>query len=107
MHGFLQTRILEWVASPFSRDHPDPGIEPKSPALQTDSLPSEPPGKITAHFKNFGIALPLTGENFKRPTSCARETHPIEMAAAFAQILYSLNPRTESLSYSPYKIFQL
>ena len=24
---------------------PDPGIEPGSPALQADSLPSEPPGK--------------------------------------------------------------
>ena len=26
-------------------DLPDPGIEPQSPALQADSLPSEPPGK--------------------------------------------------------------
>ena len=24
---------------------PDPGIEPRSPALQADALPSEPPGK--------------------------------------------------------------
>ena len=24
---------------------PDPGIEPKSPAVQADVLPSEPPGK--------------------------------------------------------------
>ena len=24
---------------------PDPGIEPRSPALQADTLPSEPPGK--------------------------------------------------------------
>jgi len=26
-------------------DLPDPGIEPTSPALQADFLPSEPPGK--------------------------------------------------------------
>ena len=26
-------------------DLPDPGIKPGSPALQADSLPSEPPGK--------------------------------------------------------------
>ena len=25
---------------------PDPGIEPTSPALQVDSLPTEPPGKL-------------------------------------------------------------
>ena len=34
-------RILEWVAYPFSRDFPNPGIEPESPALQADYLPTE------------------------------------------------------------------
>ena len=36
VHGILQTRILEWAASSFSRGFPDPGIKPvslKSPAL--------------------------------------------------------------------------
>ena len=32
---------------PFPRHLPDPGIEPRSPALQADSLPSEPSGKPT------------------------------------------------------------
>ena len=45
VHGIFQVRILEWVATPFSRGSPDPGIKPESPALQTDYLPSEPPGK--------------------------------------------------------------
>ena len=45
VHGSLQARILEWVAFPFSRDLPNLGIEPRSPALQADSLLSEPPGK--------------------------------------------------------------
>ena len=35
----------EWVAIPFSGDHPDPGIEPGSPKLPVDFLPNEPPGK--------------------------------------------------------------
>ena len=35
------SRILEWVAYPFSADLPDPGIELGSPALQVDSLPTE------------------------------------------------------------------
>ena len=36
-----------WSGWPFPSpgDLPDPGIEPRSPALQTDSLPSEPPAK--------------------------------------------------------------
>ena len=37
--------ILEWVAVSFSGDLLNPGIEPGSPALQVDSIPSEPPGK--------------------------------------------------------------
>ena len=45
VHGILQARILEWVAFPSSRDIPNPGIEPKSPTLQADSLPAEPQGK--------------------------------------------------------------
>ena len=45
VHGILQARILEWVAIPSAGDLPDPGIKPTSPALQADSLPSEPPGK--------------------------------------------------------------
>ena len=42
--GIFQARILEWAAISFSGDHPHPGIEPGSPALQTDALPSELPG---------------------------------------------------------------
>ena len=36
-----------WSGLPFasSGDLPDPGIEPGSPTLQADALPSEPPGK--------------------------------------------------------------
>ena len=50
-HGILQARILEWVAFPFSRDLPNLGIKPRSPALQADSLPPEPQGKP----KNTGV----------------------------------------------------
>ena len=42
--NILQARILEWVAFPFSRNLPNPGIEPRSPTLQADSLPAEPQG---------------------------------------------------------------
>ena len=45
VHGILQARILEWVAFPFSREwrhsFPNPRVEPRSPALQVDSLPTE------------------------------------------------------------------
>ena len=33
VHEILQARILQWVAIPFSRDLPNPEIEPRSPEL--------------------------------------------------------------------------
>ena len=52
VHASLQDRILEWVAVPFSRGLPNPGIEPGSPALGVDSLPAEPQAKP----KNTGVS---------------------------------------------------
>ena len=49
--GILQARILEWVGYPFSRDIPNPGIKPRAPTLQPDSLPAEPLVKP----KNTGV----------------------------------------------------
>ena len=55
VHEILQARILEWIAVPFSRGssqcRDNPEIEPRSPALQVDSLPSELPGKPRAGQK--------------------------------------------------------
>ena len=44
-HGFSSQEY--WIGEPFSfpRHLPDPRIKPGSPALQADSLPSEPAGK--------------------------------------------------------------
>ena len=44
IHGIFQARVLECLLFPSSGDLPDPGIKPRSPALQADSLLSEPPG---------------------------------------------------------------
>ena len=45
VHGILQARILEWVAIPSPGDLPNLGIKPRSPTLEADSLPAEPPEK--------------------------------------------------------------
>ena len=56
-HGLQPTRLLcpwgfsrqeYWSGLPYLRpgDLPDLGIEPRSPALQADSLPSDPPGEL-------------------------------------------------------------
>ena len=43
--GFSRQEYWSGLPFPSTGDLPDPGIEPGSPALQTDALPSEPPGK--------------------------------------------------------------
>ena len=50
VHRIPQARVLEWVAISFSR--PDPRIKPGSPALQEDSLLSEPPGSSNKMHTN-------------------------------------------------------
>ena len=61
VRGILQARILEWVAFPSPGDLPNPGIKPRSPALQVDSLAAEPQGKS----ENIGVgSLSLLQEIF-------------------------------------------
>ena len=44
--GFPRPEQWSGLPCPAPEDLPDPGIDPGSPALQADSSPSEPPGKL-------------------------------------------------------------
>ena len=44
--GFSRQECWSGLPFPSPGDLPDPEIEPGSPALQADALPSEPPGKL-------------------------------------------------------------
>ena len=57
VRGILQARTLEWVAFPFSRG----SSQPRSLALQVDSLPAEPQGKLDCD---------LTGLSSRGSLSC-------------------------------------
>ena len=43
--GFPREEYWSGLPFPSSGNLPDPGIKPRSPTLQADPLPSEPPGK--------------------------------------------------------------
>ena len=43
--GFSRQEYWSGLPFPSPGDLPDPGIEPGSPALEADTLTSEPPGK--------------------------------------------------------------
>ena len=52
--GFSRQEYWSGLPFPPPGDLPDPGIEPTSPALQADSLPSEPLGKPKAGTYSHG-----------------------------------------------------
>ena len=43
--GFSRQEYWSGLPFPSPGNLPDPGVEPRSPVLQVDSLPSDPPGK--------------------------------------------------------------
>ena len=49
--GFSRQEYWSELLFPSPAALPDPGIKPGSPALQADTLPSEPPGK--PHYSNI------------------------------------------------------
>ena len=48
--GFSRQESWSGLPFPSPGDLPDPGIKPRSPALQADALPSEPPGKLRSDY---------------------------------------------------------
>ena len=54
--GFSRQEYWSGLPFPYPGDLPDPGIEPRSLALQADGLTSEPPGKpfpyLELHYYN-------------------------------------------------------
>ena len=60
--GFFRQEYWSGLPFPSPGDLPNPEIEPESPALQADSLPSEPPGKTHIQYKdNLPLLLPHQG----------------------------------------------
>ena len=87
VHGISQARILEWLAISSPGDLPDSGIEPRSPALQADSLPSEqspsylptPQTLITTGYSHGkgGGRVGVKGEGLGGGRDCKAFTSPL------------------------------
>ena len=52
----FQARILDWVAFHSPGNLPDPGIKPRSLALDVDSVPHEPPVKPNSS-QSYGLSI--------------------------------------------------
>ena len=64
VHEFSRQEYWSGLPFPSPGDPPDPGIKPTSLALQEDSLPPEPSGKLTLWW-NIQITS-LTTEDFSQ-----------------------------------------
>ena len=69
-----------WSGLPFPspEDLPDPGIKPRSPTLQADALPSEPPGKSEEIWvlKNWCFWTVVLEKTLESPLDC-KEIQPV------------------------------
>ena len=82
------SRQEQWSGSPFNSpgDLPNPRIEPESPTLQADSLPSKPPGKpcSTPHHRPGEQAPSSPAKPASRLPCKTRIQHQIYSMMAFS-----------------------
>ena len=76
--GFSWQKYWSWLLYPPPRDIPNLGIEPRSPALQEDSLPAELPGKPLQKSRLLLLLL----SHFSRVWLCATPETAAHQASA-------------------------
>ena len=77
--GFSRQEYWSGLPFPSPGDLPDPRIEPRSPALQADTLTSELPGKLSGHqaVLDSGFEVwPVSFRAVKVPLSDSHEGIP-------------------------------
>ena len=87
--GFSRQECWSGLPFPSPGDLPDPGIKPRSPTLQADSLPSEPRGKLQR------IHLPMQEVREMQISSLGQEDPLVEEMATLSSILAWKVPWTE------------
>ena len=87
--GFSRPEYWRGLSCPPPGDLPNPGIEPRSPTLQADSLPAELPGKL----KNTGVG----SQSLLQGIFLTQESN--EGLLHCRQILYQLNYQGSCYSY--------
>ena len=91
---FFKQEYWSTLAFPSPEDLPNPAVKPRSPTLQVDSLPSDPPGKpentrVDSLSSLQGI-FP-TQELNQGLLQCKRILHSLATREAFSQLSPAIN----------------
>ena len=99
VYGIFQKRVLEWVLFPSPGNLPNPGIEPESPTLQADALPSDPPGKRTINRRKKKKKSMLLTKILCHLLSLPRGLHLDPMSTDFLDGASGKEPACQGRSY--------
>ena len=109
---FSRQEYMSGLPFPSPGDLPDPGIKPRSPALQADTLLSEPPGKLQiiclipskriTYFSFFLFDLTRWVRHLRKLKLCSMYTVSHLSPSSHLQVLFS-----SLWSGSPFSALQL
>ena len=107
----LSTRFSRqeyWSGLPFPSpgDLPDPGIKPRSPALQADSLPSEPSGKPHKHEEKMNYSGITKCFQYEKHDVCHKQRALTSGEAISSRHRWTFKKKTKALFSCKYSIIK-
>ena len=96
--GFSRQEYWSGLLFPSPEDLPDPGIEPRSPALWADALPSEPPGKPNAGLEEAQAGIKIAGRNINKLRYADDTTLMAESEEELKSLLMKVKRRVKKLA---------
>ena len=100
--GFSRQQCWSGLPFPSPGDLSDPGIEPESPALQADALPSEPPGKPNT-AERICVTQTCLARNTKESPYSSHVLTP-DIHSTFIKYSFRCHIHCEALPGKPVKI---